>query len=86
MSLPWRENQALPYGTFRDLTQCDLPFDKQEENGLKDLMDNLQNFYESFYEMMRDNIVIIEFDLFDCKRSPFVKKIINIYSKNNTSP
>lgn len=67
-----------------DLTQCDLPLEKQEENGLKNLLDNLKNYYESFYDMMKDNIIIIEFDIDDCKRSPFVKKIVDIYSKNCT--
>lgn len=67
-----------------DLTQCDLSEEKQEENGLKNLVDNLQYHYESFHRMLNDNIVIIEFDIHDCKRSPFVKKIIDIYSKNNS--
>lgn len=62
-----------------DVSQCDLPNDKQHNNGLQDLLDNIEYYYPSFYEMLKDKIAIVKFDINDCKRSDFVKKIIEIY-------
>tara|TARA_Y100000389_G_scaffold202681_2_gene248727 strand:- start:20507 stop:21271 length:765 start_codon:yes stop_codon:yes gene_type:complete len=62
-----------------DVSQCDLAEDKQKNNGLQDLLNNLENYYPSYYEMLNDNIATINFGIDDCKRSDFVKKIIEIY-------
>ena len=60
-----------------DTSQCDI---KLLENGLDNLLKNLEKYYENKYEMYGNNIGIIKMNDDDIKRSVFVKKIIEIYS------
>lgn len=68
-----------------DLSQCDLPIERVNCNGLSNLLENLKNYFNSFHEMLNVGIALIEFDVNDCKRSPFVRKVIEIYSTSNVT-
>ncbi len=61
-----------------DITQCDLDQNKTTENGLLKLNEKLDNYYTHYHEMLKDGIARVDFDLDDCQRSIFVKKIIQI--------
>lgn len=60
----------------------DLDQSDNTENGLKDLLNRLDIFYDEEDEMNRDGIAVVRFTNDDIKRSYIVKKIIRIYDNN----
>jgi len=60
----------------------DLDQSDNTENGLKDLLNRLEIFYDEEDEMNRDGIAVVRFTNYDIKRSYIVKKIIRIYDNN----
>lgn len=61
-----------------DIGQCDL---KIQDNGLKNFINMIKKHYENLYEMYKNKIGIVEFDIQDVKRSEFVQNILEIYEK-----
>lgn len=63
-----------------DISQCDLSPDKVPLNGLENLLDQISKCYPSYSDMIKERIALINFDMDDCKRSEFVKRIMNVYN------
>lgn len=63
-----------------DISQCDLLLDEYQIDGISDLTQKIKYYYKDDYNIFKNNIAIIDFQESDCKRSPFVSKVLDIYS------
>lgn len=63
-----------------DVSQCDL--DEEKEDGLSHLLNLLDQKYTLYKDMLDDGIATVEMNADDCKRSVFVKNIIELYNEN----